>query len=167
MMHCYCLFCEPGKSRYVAEFATALFSCEAILPKQTHHMRVKGQMKDVVRDLLPGYLFLYAESPLPGSSLTSMQDVVRCLRTTDRKYELLGQDEAFALLLYQKGGTLGKTRVYQEGDRVRIRDGAFEGVQTEITKLDRRNHRMKIEIPFAGRKVSTWLEYEMTEPDQT
>ena len=166
-MYCYCLFCESGKSRYVAEFARSLFSCETILPKQTHHMRFRGQMKDVLRDLLPGYLFLFAESPLPGQSLTSMQDVIRCLRTTDLKYELLGQDEAFALLLYQKGGTLGKTRVYQEGDRVRIRDGAFEGVQAEITKLDRRNHRMKIEIPFAGRNVTTWLEYEMTEPDQT
>ena len=149
----------------MAEFAAALFSCETILPKQIHHMRVKGQMKDIVRDLLPGYLFLYAQSPIPGPALTSMQDVIRCLRTTDRKYELQGQDEAFTLLLRLKGGTLGKTQVYREGDRVRIRDGAFEGVQAEITRLDRRNHRMKIEIPFAGRKVSTWLEYEMTEPD--
>ena len=151
----------------MAEFATALFPCETILPKQIHHMRVKGQMKDVVCDLLPGYLFLYSESPLPGPALTSMQDVVRCLRGTDRKYELQGQDEAFALLLRQKRGVLGKTAVYREGDRVRIRDGAFEGLRAEIIRLDRRNHRMKIEIPFAGRNVSTWLEYEMIGLDQT
>ena len=39
--------------------------------------------------------------------------------------------------------------------------GVFEGVETKILKVNRRNMRMQIEIPFAGRPVRTWVEYEV------
>ena len=50
-------------------------------------------------------------------------------------------------------------------DRIRIREGAFEGVPAEIVKVDRRRARMMIEIPFANRSVRTWVEYEIVEPE--
>lgn len=163
-MNCYCLFCEPGKARFVVAFLKALFSCEAISPIQVQHTRIRGAAADRERELMPGYVFVYSETPLDGTRLRRIQDVLTCLRSTDRKYELRGQDEAFAMMLYRNGGRLGKTQVYQEGDRIRIRDGAFEGVQAEILKVDRRYTRMQIEIPFSNRKILTWVEYELVEP---
>ena len=61
----------------------------------------------------------------------------------------------------EKNGIIGKTRVYQEGDRIRLCEGAFSGITAEILKVDRRNKRMKIQIRLAGNKVQTWVEYEI------
>ena len=48
-----------------------------------------------------------------------MDSVLRCLRDSAGRYELTGNDEEFALMLLEKNGIIGKTMVYQEGDRIR------------------------------------------------
>ncbi len=68
----------------------------------------------------------------------------------EKQYELTGSDEAFALMLLRQNGIIGKTQVYQEGQMIRICEGAYEGIETRILKVNRRNMRMQIEIPFAG-----------------
>ena len=161
-MFTYCLFCETGKCGYVASIVAEQFSCRAISPKQVQHTWSKGKMVDIVHDLLPGYVFVYLEEKLKDiSSLRAIQGVIRCLSSQDRQYELAGTDEQFALMLLQKDGVIGKTKVYEEGQMIRICQGAFEGVETQILKVNRRNMRMQIEIPFAGRPVRTWVEYEI------
>ena len=163
-MYVYCLFCEAGKSKYVARFAEELYGCRTLAPKQIQHTWSGGQMIDRVRDLLPGYVFLFTEEKIPNpASLTMMQDVNRCLRDSSQRYELSGNDEQFALMLLRKDGVIGKTPVYQEGDCIRIREGAFAGLETRILKVERRASRMLVEIPFADQAVRTWLEYEIVE----
>ena len=68
--------------------------------------------------------------------------------------------------LLKKDGVIGKTKVYQEGQMIRICEGAYEGVETKILKVNRRNMRMQIEIPFASQKIKTWVEYEMVESSE-
>lgn len=142
-----------------------ILPCRAISPKQVQHTWSKGKMVDIVHDLLPGYVFLYMDDPLELAALRRVQGIIRCLRTEDeekkRHYELTGSDEQFALMLLHKDGVIGKTKVYQEGDRIRITQGAYEGTETKILKVNRRNMRMQIEIPFAGRSIRTWVEYEV------
>ena len=161
-MYTYCLFCETGKCDPVAKAITRKISCRALSPKQVQHTWSKGKMVDIVHDLLPGYVFVYLENdPLDVSLLRSIQGIIRCLSSQDKQYELTGSDEQFALMLLQKDGVIGKTMVYEEGQMIRICQGAFEGVETKILKVNRRNMRMQIEIPFAGRPVRTWVEYEV------
>ena len=163
-MYVYCLFCEAGKSKYVARFAEILYGCRTLAPKQIQHTWSGGQMIDRKRDLLPGYIFLFTEEKISNpASLTMMQDVIRCLRDSSQRYELGGYDEQFALMLLRKDGVIGKTPVYQQGDRIRIREGVFAGLETRILKVERRASRMLVEIPFAGQAVRTWLEYEIVE----
>ncbi len=161
-MYTYCLFCETGKCGYVAKTLAKRLSCRAIYPKQIQHTWSKGKMVDIEHDLLPGYVFLYLEdTPLNVASLYQVQGIIRCLSSTDKQFELTGSDESFALMLLHKDGVIGKTQVYQEGQMIRICEGVFEGVETKILKVNRRNMRMLIEIPFAGRAVHTWVEYEL------
>lgn len=161
-MFTYCLFCETLKCEYVANTIMHRLSCRAISPKTIQHTWSEGKMVDIEHDLLPGYVFLYFENaPLDIASLRSIQGIIRCLSSTDKQFELSGSDEAFALMLLQKDGVIGKTPVYQEGQMIRICEGAYEGVETKILKVNRRNMRMQIEIPFAGRQVRTWVEYEI------
>ncbi len=158
----YCLFCETAKCGYVAKFAEQRFACRAIAPKQVQHTWSKGHPVDIVHDLLPGYVFLYADDgPLNIPTVRAIPGVLRCLYTEGCGYELQGSDEQFALMLLQKGGVIGKTKVYQEGQMIRIARGAFVGVEAKILKVNRRNMRMQIEIPFASQKVKTWVEYEV------
>ena len=114
----------------------------------------------------PTYAPLYFEDEDDKPTITElwrMHGVIRCLSDSDRNYELKGNDEAFALTLLKSDGVIGKTQVYREGDRIRICDGAFEGLETRIVKVDHRGSRMMIEIPFAKQLVRTWVEYEIVE----
>lgn len=167
-MYTYCLFCETVKCSEVARKAADLLSCRAISPKQVQHTWSRGKPVDIIRDLLPGYIFLYFDDEKPEiSRLHSLDGVIRCLCGTDRQYELAGADEDFARYLLNNNGTIGKTLVYHEGDRIRICEGAFEGLSTRILKVDHRGSRMMIEIPFSNRSVRTWVEYEIIEPEKS
>ena len=161
-MYAYCLFCDTVKCDTVARTIMQKIPCRAFSPKQVQHTWAKGKMVDYVHDLLPGYVFVYMENEkLDIAVLRTFQGVIRCLSSMDKEFELTGTDEQFALMLLQKDGVIGKTKVYEEGQMIRICQGAFEGVETKILKVNRRNMRMQIEIPFAGRPVRTWVEYEI------
>ncbi len=161
-MNAYCLFCETARCDTVARIVAEKLGCKAISPKQVQHTWSKGKMVDYVRDLLPGYVFLYLESgKLNIQMIQPIQGIIRCLSTPDRQYELTGNDERFAMMLLQRGGIIGKTKVYEEGQMIRICEGAFAGVETRILKVNHQKGRMQIEIPFAGMPVKTWVEYEI------
>lgn len=164
-MYTYCLFCETTKTGFIARTISEMTGCKALRPKQIQHTWAKGGgTRDVVNDLMPGYVFVYCDEKADVSVLNTLQGVIRCLSTTDGEYELTGQDEQFALMLLEKEGVIGKTQVYQEGQIIRIAGGVFEGVTARILKVERRLSRMQIEIPFARQLVKTWVEYEIVEP---
>ncbi len=167
-MNMYCLFCETGKCEYIRRAVIDTQACRVISPKQMQHTWSGGRMVDRERDLLPGYLFLYfeEEEKLNRIRLRQIPGIIRCLRDTSQQYELTGVDAQFALMLLKHGGTIGKTPVYREGQRIRISEGAFAGLQTKILKVDHRASRMQVEIPFAHQQVRTWLEYEIVESDE-
>ena len=166
-MYIYCLFCETAKCRYVAQIVSDLYHCRTICPRQVQHTWAKnGYTKDAVQDLLPGYVFVYSREQLQGVSLRSVRGVIRCLCNSSREYELSGSDEAFALMLLEKDGVIGKTRVFEEGQKIRICEGAFAGTGAEILKVERRLSRMLIQIPFAQQLVKTWVEYEIVQPEE-
>ena len=166
-MNVYCLFCETGKSKYVMRAAEIIFGCYTLSPRQIQHTWRKGKMTDIPRDLLPGYVFLYLEEDvLEPSRLLQIPSVIRCLRDSSGTFELRDYDKRFALMLLEKDGIIGKTPVYEEKDRIRLTEGAFAGLKATILKVDHRAHRMQIEIPFAGRLVKTWVEYEIVTPEE-
>lgn len=161
-MYCYCLFCETQKCQAVVQLIESRLGCRAIYPKQVQHIRKQGTMMDIERDLLPGYVFLYAES-ISDNLLKNMHigGVLKALCNLDGSCELKDEDEQFALMLLERQGKIGRTKVYEEGQEIRICQGAFGGTTSRILKLDHRNGRMQVEISFARQKVRTWVEYEM------
>lgn len=161
-MKAYCLFCETAKCDFVARIVAQKLGCRAIYPKQIQHTWSKGRMVDIEHDLLPGYVFLYFENgELDIGLIQTIQGVIKCLSTADRKYELTGSDEQFAMMLLHRGGRIGKTQVYEEGQMIHICKGAFEGYETKILKVNHQKGRMLIEIPFANMPLKTWVEYEI------
>ena len=164
-MYVYCLFCDTNKCNYVVHAATQLMPCEASSPKQVQHTYVASthRMMDRLHQLLPGYVFLYAPEPLNITDIRQIPDVIRVIRNQDDTYELAGPDEAFAMMVYHRNGVLGKTEVYEDDGILKIKDGVFAGVKAFIRKVDRRNHRMLVEISVLDQVVKTWLEYDIVE----
>jgi len=162
----YCLYCRTAAANAVVRDAERVFRCQAIRPLQVQHTRKNRKPVDIERDLLPGYVFLYAEEALDVPTMWRIDGVIRVLRNpgegnTGEAYELRGADKAFAEMLLERAGVIGKTEVYEEGQFIKLKDSAFRGLETKILKVDRRNRRMMIEIPFAGRTLETWVEYEV------
>ena len=163
-MTSYCLFCETVKCGFVAREISARFGCRTICPKQVQHTWARGKMTDIVHDLLPGYVFVYTqEEGLNVAALCATPGVIRCLRNVGGGFCLQGGDEQFALMLLSRDGVIGKTRVYREGQMIRICEGAFAGVEAKILRVNRRNMRIQIELSFASTVVKPWVEYEMVE----
>ena len=162
IVYTYCLFCETVKCHSVAEEITERLHCRAISPKLVQHTWSRGKAVDIVHDLLPGYVFVYAEeAPLDVAFLRSIGGVIRCLCDGNKRFELSGSDEQFALMILEKNGVIGKTKVYREGQMIRVCQGAYAGLETKILKVNPRNMRMQIEIPFANMYIRTWVEYEV------
>ncbi len=160
-MYTYCVFCETVRCDYVARTAEQTLHCKSVSPKQVQHTWFQGKMVDVLHDLFPGYVFMYTDEPMDILRIQKIHGVIRCLSSSEGMYELTGADRQFALMLFQHQGIIGKTKVYEEGQFIRICQGAFEGVETRILKVNRHKQRMLIEIPFANMPVKTWVEFEI------
>ena len=162
-MNVYCLFCDTTKTDYVVRAADQALHCLAISPKQIQHTYKSGKVIDRIHQLLPGYVFLYSEPPLTPTSIYILPDIIRVMRNQEKTYELTGQDEAFAMMIREKSGVLGKTPVIEDDGYLTIKDGIFEGMNARILRVDRRYQRMNIEVPFNGDLIRTWLQYEIVE----
>ncbi len=164
-MYTYCLFCETASCIYITKIAEAILPCKAIQPKQVQHRLKKGKVDDVIRDFMPGYVFLYfEEDPFPGiMQLPLIPGVHRFLGDSNNKYVLTGIDEQFAMMLREKNGLIGKMTVYEAGERLHLDKSDLDIFDVSILKVDRRKCRMKIQITFADNPVTTWVEFAIRE----
>ena len=164
-VYTYCLYCESVKCSFVAAAAQTILLCRAIRPRQVQHRLKDGRADDAVRDLMPGYVFLYfEEDPFPAVlRMRTIPGVRRIVGDSGRNYALTGDDEQFALGLLSAGGVVGKMQVYEEGTTLHLMTSGRQKIATEILKVDRRKQRMKIQLNFSHQPTTTWVEYEIME----
>ena len=164
-MTTYCLFCETDRCRSLGRIAESILPCRAIAPRMIQHQYRKGQIRDVVRDFLPGYLFLYFEED-PGLQVMRMRSIPGTLRfmgDVRDDYRLSGNDESFALRILRCGGAIGKMAVYEEKERFHLVSSEWGELDAAILKVDRRRHRMQVQVVFAKKPVTVWVEYVLQE----
>ena len=161
-MYAYCLFCETIKCEAVVEDIRRRYGWRVFYPKIIQRKWVKGTALEELRTLLPGYVFVYTDEPVeyPRAAFR-LSFVVRLLGDEEVNYVLQADDEKFAMMLLGCGGTIGILKAYQEGDRVKLAEGALGGIEGEIIKLDRRHGRAKIQYQFAGTACTTWVGYDL------
>ena len=165
----YCLFCQTEKCDIIRRIVDDVYACHAIYPKQMQHIWQKGQLRAFPRALFPGYVFIYFDEKEDHEwdlvELRKFPGVIRMLSDRNGHYVLSGKDELLAMMLLERGGTLGRTQVTLENQKLYIRDGSLAGLEATILKVVRRKSIMKIQISFAGQPLTTWLEYEIVEPE--
>ena len=137
-MHIYCLFCLTAHVPAIRKILESAFSCTVLQASILQRKWVKGSSTDESHDYLPGYLFIYSDEPLTDLyQITRMEGVIRFLRyESEDGYEIRGNDRTFAESILATKGLISYVPVYQEGDRLTVKNGLFQGQRAEIKKVD-------------------------------
>lgn len=157
-MTAYCLQCQTQQSSAVAELLEAMGTGRAFTPRILQRQRKQGETKEIYRDLLPGYVFLFREEPLESFyRYLAMNGVIRFLQYEDKSRELRGADYDFAARLYQREGKVGVVTALKEGDTVRMADPLFAAHDGRILRLDIRKGRAKVAFTFDEQEIEVWV----------
>ena len=167
-MYIYCIFCETQRCTRIAEVLEACGFDRAFSPKLLRRIRKKGQNLEVVVDLLPGYVFAYSEEEAPGLAPYRWIDgIIREAGRQDERYDLAGDDRAFAEQLLAKDGYIGSLALMDTPEGPVLNDPLFSTVDGRITAVDRRKGRARVDYRFNGKSFHTWIaiEPEAHDPD--
>ena len=166
-----CFFCRSGQEKDVVQrFEMALPEGKAMFPTRSR-IRRKGDIatEDIV-PLLPGYVFFEVthddvEDEL--SRLLRTDSILRLLRYSDGRWQLMSSDEQFAALLFETGGHIGISQVFfDEGKKIRIISGFLKNYEGSINRINKKTRTVEVQIDLQGKKTFLWLGYELVEPIQ-
>ena len=162
-MNAYCLFCETGRCKAIAyQIRQRGLAEQAFSPQIIKRRRVRGRNIDAPYDLLPGYVFLFSETPLPGfAPFQGIAGIIRRIGDRENCWALTGADAEFARSLLRKDGLVGQLTVFKVGDEVRLDDPLFNGCAGKITQMDYRKQRARVDYHFAGMDCYTWIAVEL------
>ncbi len=162
-MYAYCLFCETQRCKPIAYLLERYgIADRAFSPQIIKRRRVKGKNVDCPYDLLPGYVFLFSETPLEDfSPFRGITGIIRRIGDPEEKWALSAGDLDFAQSLLRKDGTVGQITVFKVGDEVRLDDPLFNGCAGKITRIDYRKQRARVDYHFAGMDCFTWIAVDM------
>ena len=154
-----CLFCLTGKEESVVSRIADRGLGMAFHPRKIKPFFKKGKWEDVPVSLLPGYVFVISESPVPLNQLWRIPDVIRPLTygPDDHDGFLSGQDQALALWLMQENGLVGNLDVVKEGSQIRIIGGLLKNLNGRVVKVDRRKRLANVELEIVGSIHNIWL----------
>ena len=157
-MHVYCLFCQTQRARRIAELLEAWKIGRAFTPRVICRHRVQGKTVDKPYDLLPGYVFLFAEEPVTDfSCFRKIDGVGHQVGRLEDQYELAGSDRVFAMQLLEMNGVLSPMALVHEGENVRILNPLFEDNRGIITDIEYKKQRARVEFTFDDERWVAWV----------
>lgn len=161
-----CLFCLTGKEESVVARITNAGLGTAFHPRKIKPFFKKDKWKDVLVSLLPGYVFVISETPIPLNQFWRIPDVIRPLTygPDDHDGYLSGQDRVLALWLMQENGLVGNLDMVKEGSQIRIISGLLKNLNGRVIKVDRRKRLANVELEVVGSIHSVWLGVNFLEP---
>lgn len=164
-----CLFCRTNKERVTAITINEAFpEVRSITASKEKHKIINGMKTGVREVFLPGYVFFEAPREMNvlaslGSRSTS-DNINRVLHDSEGNWQLMGDDERFALWLFHYDGMLGFSSAYCEGGRIRIASGPLKDMEGHIIRVNKRAQRAEISFEFIHRTIDTWLSFELFDP---
>ena len=160
-----CVFCLTGSEHSIAYKIEAKTDAQVIVPKKIKPFHVNGKWIDKEEMLMPGYMFVYSEREIPYNVLKRIEGVARVLTygEEDKEGYLNGRDYEFAQWVRRENGLIDKLDAIQEGDFIRVTDGALQEMQGKVVAMNRRRHTVNVEVTLFGAKRNIWMGYEVIE----
>lgn len=162
---CYgCLFCRVGsESTVLNAIQQGATGISAMIPKKLRMNRHSSQafVDEVI--LFPGYVFFKCERDFDIRVFNLIPGLYKVLKNSDGEWELSGSDKDMVSSLFSSGGTIGFSKAYYEGNRIRIVEGALKGYESSIIRVNRRAKTAQVQLIFRGKTIHVWLGYELIE----
>ena len=156
-----CIFCRTGKEAVIADKLMGKFSSlRALVPQKVLYVRENKRLIEKVSILFPGYIFVEAPISFSIREISREDGVFKVLTSSDEEWYLSGSDEEYARKLFEIGGTVGISKVYYEGDRIRAVSGLLCDYEGQIVRVDRRKSKAQVRFHVGLREVLVWLGFE-------
>ena len=160
----YCLQTRPKHEHIAAAHLRMLEGVTVFCPRIRFKRPTRQGLVWVTEAMFPGYLFAQFELASMHRQVRYAHGVNDIVRFGDR-YPAI-DDEALAPLWDHTGLTGVKELNYDlsEGDRVKIVEGAFLGLDALVTHVLPAKQRVKVLMDFLGRKMEAEVEYSSVLP---
>ena len=120
----------------------------ALVPRRQMVERRRGLRRIVVRNLFPGYVFVYTALDAKAyCQLAGIPYVIRILGH-GAPQPVTPEEMNRVLRLAREDDLVGVSQILYENGRVRVLSGPLAGLEGQIVKLDRRKGRAKVNIPL-------------------
>lgn len=160
-----CVFCQTGREAFVAQtIEKNMEDVSAIVPRKLRLRHLDGVPVEEEVILFPGYVFICLKGKIPiWETLKRQSNVYALLTDVDGEWVLSGSDREIAKLFFEAGGTIGFSKAYYEGNRIRIIDGFLKGYEGSIDKVNHRAKTARVNVLFREKKITMWLGFELIE----
>ncbi|MHB8962494.1 MAG: KOW motif-containing protein [Saccharofermentanales bacterium] len=161
-VRCYCLFVRSGSEQSVADSINIFddhFS--ALAPKRTIQEKTGGLWSNRTLALLPGYVFVYSSEPDGGPFTRRVDRMYKALRYDSEMRELVGEDLEYAMWVYRNHGDITPSKIFVEGDSIRVVDGPLLDCKGRIVRIDKHRKRVSVEFEFDGNRRNVSLSVEV------
>jgi transcriptional antiterminator NusG len=127
---------------------------------------VNGKIKNVLRSIIPGYVFFENENILDGliwRDICKMQYIYFPLKYMDNEKGLRGKDLEFANWLKGNNGIIKISKVIEIGNKIKVMEGPLKDFEGKIIKINKRQKCAAIKLDGEGIEKVIWLSYEYIE----
>jgi transcriptional antiterminator RfaH len=154
----YCLWSQPKHEHIAAAHLRKLERVAVFCPRIRFKKVTRRGFVWVTEAMFPGYLFAHFELTEMHRRVRSARGVSGIVRFGDL-YPTI-DDAVLAQLRDRVGGADVKEVSYKllQGDKVRIAEGAFAGLEVLVTRALPAKERVKVLIDFLGRKIEAEIE---------
>ena len=140
----------------------------AFSPKIIQRKWVKGKCYEETNSYLPGYVFLFSDTPIQAfREIKQIDGVLRFLGEKETGYVLYENDHRFAEMILANHGQIGIFKAYEIGNHVYLTKESLAGMEGEIVKLDRRKGRAQVEFQFDSRSFKIWVGFDLMTDTKT
>ena len=127
-------------------------------------IRRRGKEVRELQPVFPSYIIVQTVNPIDSPTLVELKknpDFYHFLKSNTEITALAGTDLAIIEHFLGLGPRIGPSLVrFDENDRIVVIEGPLKGFEGSIIKVDRRKHRAKIQVDFAGSTHTMDLSFE-------
>lgn len=159
----YCVACNAGsEATLTSDLKRKLSKVGVLYPTFDREELKNGVWATKTRPLIPGYVFVYSDSPIAPYEFYRCERVTRLLGYSEQahsEYALTGEDLDFARWILTHQGHIGVSRAMLVGDKTQIIDGPLKRYEGEILKIDRRRRSALVAVSVGEMTKNVWLSF--------
>jgi transcription antitermination factor NusG len=158
----FCIFCETSQEIKAATYLQQM-GYTVISALAERKIIVNGKIKNILRSLIPGYVFFENENVpdwFKWMELCRTQHIYYPLKYSDGEKRLRGKDLEFINWLKANNGILKISKVIEIGNKINVIKGPLKDFEGKIIKINKRQKCAAIKLDGEGIEKTVWLSYE-------